>query len=154
MEVVMVGDLYWWLDGCVEGVVMGWGLKQECGWVHMLDVCLCGNWVCARDLPWRFLEKILSWIRAGQCGGFPGWIFQTYPNSAIYTGLWLENGIERNPGHKMGVSSGSFSRTRARLSRRMCGWKQYWNGCLIGCVEGQGMRFRTLCLGMRCRTGG
>ena len=39
----MVGDLYGWLDGCVEGGVMGWSLKQECGWVQMMEICLDGN---------------------------------------------------------------------------------------------------------------
>ena len=64
-EGVMAGDCYGWLEGCVEGGLMGESLKKECGWVHMTEICLGYNWVCARDGPWRLSGKFLSWIRAG-----------------------------------------------------------------------------------------
>ena len=43
--------------------------------MHMMEICLSGNWVCARDGPWRFPEKFLSWIQAEKCGWVPGWNF-------------------------------------------------------------------------------
>ena len=47
--------------------------------MHMIEICLGGNWVCARNEPNRFPRKFLSWIRAGRCGGFPGWKFPDGP---------------------------------------------------------------------------
>ena len=62
VEVMMMGDLYGGLDGCVEGDVIGYSLKQECVWVHMMEICLGSNWVCARNGLCTFLGKFLSWI--------------------------------------------------------------------------------------------
>ena len=36
-----------WSDGCVKGELMEESLKKESGWVHMMEICLDGNWVCA-----------------------------------------------------------------------------------------------------------
>ena len=53
--------------------------KKECRWVHMMEFCLVGNWVCARERPWRLSEKILGLIRAGRCGWVFGWKFTDGP---------------------------------------------------------------------------
>ena len=43
--------------------------------MHMVEICLGGNSVCAWGGPWRFPGKFLSWVRTGRCGGVPGWKF-------------------------------------------------------------------------------
>ena len=47
-------DLYGWYYGCVEGDVLGYILKKECSSVNMMEFYLVGNWLCARNKPWRF----------------------------------------------------------------------------------------------------
>ena len=47
--------------------------------MHMTEICLGGNWVCAWNGPWRFPGKFLSRIRAGRCGGVTGWKFTDGP---------------------------------------------------------------------------
>ena len=81
-------------------------LKEECGWVHMMEIFLSGNWVCAWDGPWRFPGKFLCWIRSGRCGWVPGWKFPDGPQIGNIDGLVVENGMERTLGHELGVFSG------------------------------------------------
>ena len=47
---------------------MGWILKQECGVVNMMYICLGVNLVCARNGPWGFPGGFLSWILSWRCG--------------------------------------------------------------------------------------
>ena len=58
---------------------MGYILNQECGWAHMMEICLGGNWVCGRNGPWRFPGKFHIWIQSGRCGGVSGWKFPDGP---------------------------------------------------------------------------
>ena len=50
-------------------------LKYKCGWVHMMEFFLGGNWACAHDGPLRLSGKCLNWIQSGQCGWVFGWNF-------------------------------------------------------------------------------
>ena len=59
----------------MEGGLLGYNLKKECGWVNMMEFCLGVNWVCAQDGPWRFPGKFLIWILVGRCSGGFGWKF-------------------------------------------------------------------------------
>ena len=43
--------------------------------MNMMEICLGGNWVCARNRPWRFPRKFMSWILGGQCSGVSEWNF-------------------------------------------------------------------------------
>ena len=48
-------------------------LKKESGSVHIMEICLGGNWVYARDGPLRLSGNFLSWIQAGRSGRVFGW---------------------------------------------------------------------------------
>ena len=67
----------------MEGDMLGYSLKKECGWVNMMEVFLCSNWVCARDGPWRSPGKFPRGILVGICGGFFGWKLLDRP--------WIDN---------------------------------------------------------------
>ena len=44
-----------------------------------MEVCLGGNWVCARDGTWGFPGNFLRWILVGQCSGVFGCKFPDEP---------------------------------------------------------------------------
>ena len=52
------GGFLKWVGGwvCVR-VLDGIEFEKESGWVHMMEICLHGNWVCARDGPCRLARK-------------------------------------------------------------------------------------------------
>ena len=64
--------------------------------MHMMEICLSGNWVCARDGLWRFPEIFLSLIQAWRCGWVPGWKFPDEPQISNLDGAggWKWNGKE------------------------------------------------------------
>ena len=41
--------------------------------MNMMELFWDGNWVCARDGPWRFPAKFSRWILVRQCSKFFGW---------------------------------------------------------------------------------
>ena len=94
--------------------------------MHMMEILLVEKWVCARDGPWRFPGKRLSWIQAGRCGWVPGWKFLDGPRRGNLDRTVVGNGMERSSGHEMEVSLGIFNPTQARRKRRMCGWRHEW----------------------------
>ena len=65
--------------GVWKGGVMGESLKQEYGWVNIMEICFCGNWVCAWNGPWRFPGGFLSWILGLRCSGVSGWKYPDRP---------------------------------------------------------------------------
>ena len=83
--------MYVWKGVCWDGV-----LKKDCDWVNMLEVCLGGKYVYARDGTWRFPGKIFRWILVGRCGGGFGWKLPDGPRlgnlDELLVGKW--NGME------------------------------------------------------------
>ena len=84
-------DMGGWGGVGVEGGVVEESFKYECGWVHMMEVCLGGNWVYAWDGPWRLSGKVLRWIRAGRCGWVFGWKFPDGPRLGNLDGSVVRN---------------------------------------------------------------
>ena len=79
--------------------------------MNMLGICLGGNRVCARNGSWKFPGKFYSWTLSGKCSGVFGWKFPDGPQISDRYGPVFGNGMERNSGHEMGVSSEIFSWT-------------------------------------------
>ena len=82
----------------MEGDVLGYSLKKECGWINTMEVYFGGNWVCARDGPWRFHGKFPIWILVGRCSGVFCWKF---PDINLYVRL----DIKLHPVLELGVGS-------------------------------------------------
>ena len=47
--------------------------------MNMMEVCLCGNWMCAQDKTWRFSGDFLGWMLVGRCSGVFGWKIPDVP---------------------------------------------------------------------------
>ena len=75
------------------------------------------------EVSWEFFEFDLSWAM-----WLGAWleIYLLNPNSAIYMGRLLENGMVWRLRYGMGFSLGIFSRTGARRSGGMFVWN--WRG--------------------------
>ena len=52
-----MGDWNGWLVGCAEWGPLGLSLEAAWHWGNLLDSCLGGNWMCARDRKWSFLGR-------------------------------------------------------------------------------------------------
>ena len=56
----------------------------------MMEFCLDGNWMCARDGTWRSPGNFLRWTLAGRCGQMFGWKLEIDPGLGIKRVDWLE----------------------------------------------------------------
>ena len=68
-----------WLVGCVEGGSLGLIFEMAWHWGNLLDFCLGGNWMCAREGTRRFPGKNLRWTRARWYVVLLGWKMSNEP---------------------------------------------------------------------------
>ena len=89
--------------------------------MHMMEIFLGGNWICARNGPWRLPGKFLCWIQAGQCGGVPGWKFPDGLRLGNLDGLVIEKWNRKELGARDGGFLGNFQSDPSSAK-----WKDLW----------------------------
>ena len=65
--------------------------------MNIMEICVGGNWLCARNGPWRFPGNFLIWILGGICSGFVGCKFPDVPHignlDGPLVGKWNGKGL-------------------------------------------------------------
>ena len=80
----------------MEGGSLGLIFETAWHWVNLMNFCLGGNWVCSREITWRFLVKCLDGPDKSDMEGYLVGRCQTDPSLVIWTGprSKIPNGCE------------------------------------------------------------